>query len=227
MISDPYGVLGVSRDASEEEITKAYRSLAKKYHPDLNPGNAEAAKKMAEINAAYEQIKSGNTGSSSSSQSGGYGYNPYSGQQHGGQQGYGYSYGPFGFGFGPFGFSGFETRDDTSSQQFAPVARYINAGYYREALTALSNMSDRSAEWYYYSAKANWGMGNKAQALNDIQVACSMDPDNEAYRILYSRMQGGGSARQRQDESGLPSCRPGCCFWYCLFEVCCRLLFCR
>ena len=58
MISDPYKVLGVSPTASEQEIAKAYRKLAKKYHPDLNPGDEEAAKKMSEINAAYEQIKS-------------------------------------------------------------------------------------------------------------------------------------------------------------------------
>ena len=56
-MTDPYQVLGVSRDASDEEIKQAYRRLAKKYHPDRNPGDAEAAKKMQQINAAYEQIK--------------------------------------------------------------------------------------------------------------------------------------------------------------------------
>ena len=57
MMEDPYQVLGLERGASDEEVKKAYRRLAKKYHPDANPGDAEAARKMQEINAAYEQIK--------------------------------------------------------------------------------------------------------------------------------------------------------------------------
>ena len=52
MINDPYKVLGLSPDASDDEIKRAYRRLAKKYHPDLNPGDAEAARKMQQINAA-------------------------------------------------------------------------------------------------------------------------------------------------------------------------------
>ena len=57
MMDDPYKVLGVDRNASDEEIKKAYRRLAKKYHPDLNPGDETAARKMKQVNAAYEQIK--------------------------------------------------------------------------------------------------------------------------------------------------------------------------
>lgn len=72
-MTDPYKILGVSRDASEDEITKAYRKLAKKYHPDLNPGDAEAERKMREVNEAYDMIKRGeNAGSDPFSSYGGY-----------------------------------------------------------------------------------------------------------------------------------------------------------
>ena len=54
---DYYEVLGVSRSASESEIKKAYRKLAVKYHPDKNPGDAEAEEKFKEISAAFEVLK--------------------------------------------------------------------------------------------------------------------------------------------------------------------------
>ena len=59
MTYDPYSVLGVSRDASEEEIKKAYKALSRKYHPDANinnPNRDQAEEKFKEIQAAYQQI---------------------------------------------------------------------------------------------------------------------------------------------------------------------------
>ena len=90
-MKDPYEVLGVSRDASDEEIKKAYRRLAKQYHPDVNPGDKQAEEKMKEINAAYDAIKDASARQSyaagSSAGTGGYG-------------GYGGAYGPYGSPFG-------------------------------------------------------------------------------------------------------------------------------
>ena len=80
-MKDPYGVLGISKDASPEEIKKAYRKLAKKYHPDIyviNPLADLAAEKFKEINEAYEQLSGAST-------AGGYqGQNSYPGSGAGG-----------------------------------------------------------------------------------------------------------------------------------------------
>ena len=58
-MTDPYSVLGVSRDASDDEIKKAYRNLSRKYHPDANinnPNKAEAEEKFKQVQQAYKQI---------------------------------------------------------------------------------------------------------------------------------------------------------------------------
>jgi len=54
MATDFYKILGLSKDASEEQIKKAYRKLARKWHPDINPGNKEAEAKFKEISRAYD-----------------------------------------------------------------------------------------------------------------------------------------------------------------------------
>lgn len=64
---DPYSILGVSPNASEDEIKKAYKKLAKQYHPDVTGNSPEAEKKMQEINAAYDEIINRKSGS----------YNPF------------------------------------------------------------------------------------------------------------------------------------------------------
>ena len=73
---DPYSVLGVSRNATDEEIKKAYRKLSRKYHPDANinnPNKDQAEEKFKEVQQAYEQIMREREYGSSGGSSGGYG----------------------------------------------------------------------------------------------------------------------------------------------------------
>ncbi len=185
-MTDPYKVLGLSPDATDEEVKKAYRRLAKKYHPDLNPGDQEAARKMQEVNAAYEQIK--NPQSASNSGTGGAG--AYGGYGSGSYGGY---YDPFG---------GYSQRRDYGNQtgdQYQQAAyQYLRFGQYAQALNALNNSADRNAQWYYLSALANDGLGNQVTALEHIRKAVSMDPDNQTYLDALNRIEYGGSAYRQQ-----------------------------
>ncbi len=100
MVNDPFAVLGVSSSASEDEIKSAYRKLAKKYHPDINPGDKHAEEKMREVNEAYTEalrIKKGGPSARSS-----YG-SPYGGQSYGGQSYGGQSYGGQSYGGQSYG----------------------------------------------------------------------------------------------------------------------------
>ena len=206
MMDDPYKVLGLSPDASDEEVKKAYRRLAKQYHPDLNPGDPVAAKKMQEINAAYEQIKnpekarpSGNSGSYG-------GYNPYG-------SGYGGSYGG-------------ESRSSEASYQQAAY-NYIRFGRYQEALNALSNDTNRNAQWYYLSAPANDGLGNSVTALEHIRRAVSMEPDNPEYLDALNQIEHGGNT-YRERAGGFRGFRmrgdpcANLCLCYLAQLFCCR-----
>src|SRR2546422_3236349 len=60
MPRDYYDVLGVKRDASEEEIKRAYRNLARKYHPDRNPGDKQAETHFKEVQDAYDILSDKN-----------------------------------------------------------------------------------------------------------------------------------------------------------------------
>lgn len=212
---DPYQILGVAHDASDEEVTKAYKSLAKKYHPDLNPGNQEAAQKMSELNAAYDDIKSGKanyaygnahgTAGNPGTYQGGTTYDPFGGYgsyrtARGGQSD------PF-EGFDPFEwiFGAYANQNQNSRSGFDAVISYLNSGYYREALNVLSQMSDRNAKWYYYSAIANYGVGNRETACDYAKTAVEMEPDNAEYQSILSQIEKekGGFGRRKSAFSPL------------------------
>ena len=191
---DPYSILGVSRDASDEEIKKAYRKLSRKYHPDANinnPNKDQAEEKFKEIQQAYDQImKEREYGST-----GNYGY--------GGNAGYG--------GFGGFGGYG-GNQSNTGYQDEEAIRRqaasnYVQSGHYQEAMNVLSSLKERNAQWYYLSAVANMGLGNNVNAMNHIREAVRLEPDNMQYRMMLQRMEGGGNWYQEQQNpfGGMPT----------------------
>ena len=186
MMDDPYKVLGVDRNASDEEIKKAYRRLAKQYHPDANPGDQEAARKMQQINAAYEQIK-----------------NPQKQETRD----------PYGGGSGTGGWNPYEdifrqwqqrqAREEAArfrSSGAQAAYRYIQYNRFQEALNALEsvNFPDRDGQWYYLSALAHNGMGNRIMAIEQIRQAIAKEPDNDHYRELLDRLENGTAAYQHQ-----------------------------
>lgn len=195
MTSDPYKVLGVSPNASDDEIQKAYRRLVKKYHPDVNPGDENAEKKMREINAAYDQIRNIRERKASYGGQNGNPYgNPYGNAGNGGGYYGGFSWEDiFGSGFGGF------SQQQEATTELTAARNYINAGHYREALNVLNSVdsSQRNARWYYFHALANYGIGNRIEAMSDAEQAVRMEPDNFEYKQLLSRMKNGGATYQQ------------------------------
>lgn len=201
MIVDPYGVLGVSPKASNDEIKRAYRDMSRKYHPDSyadNPLAGLAEEKFKEVQEAYDQIMQ---------------------EREGGRGSAGYSYGHQAAG---------SSQQDVELQA---AVNFINNRRYREALRVLSQLPSRTAKWYYCSAAANYGLGNNVQALNDAQTAVNMEPGNMEYQSLLNQLQwnsqryqtrtfGGMTGGQR---SNIPTTGNCCCdLW--IADSCCECM---
>jgi len=163
---NPYSVLGVSPDASDDEVKKAYRKLSRRYHPDANinnPNKAEAEEKFKEVQEAYKIImkerQDGETFGYSSWKSYRTSYNE---KKHG----------------------SFSYDDNDIRPEVQAAMNFINSGYYKEAMTSLLNIEEagRSADWYYLASVASEGMGNAVNAMSFIENALSKDPSNYKYR---------------------------------------------
>ncbi len=209
---DPYAVLGVGRDATEEEIKKAYRALSRKYHPDANvnnPHKEQAEEKFKEIQQAYQQIiyekEHGSSGSSAY------------GQQQGG-------YWDFEDFFGGRSQQSRQGQDAESTYKQA-ASNYIRSGHYQEALNVLNSISSRDAHWYYLNAIANAGSGNNVAAMDSAQRAAAMEPGNVSYQRLYAQLQNGGSWYYGQRQSyGNPVEGSGdFCMKLCVANMLCNL----
>ncbi len=168
-MTDPYQVLNVSSNATDDEVKKAYRDLARKYHPDNyhdNPLADLAQEKMKEINAAYDEIQRRRSG------------------QGGGRttasQSYGYGYG--------------QQSAYSGSPVFQRVRMAINRNDLNTAEQLLAEISDHNGEWNFLKGMICYRRGWVDEARRYYQTACQMDPGNSEYRqaLNYVENSSGG-----------------------------------
>ncbi len=157
-MNDPYSILGVSRDASDDAIKEAYRTLARKYHPDNydddNPLKDLANEKMQQINAAYDAIQKERAGKGGSS--------------HTGTGAYHSDY----------------TNAGSSTGIYGDVRRMINARRFGEAEKLLLSVpaSEKTSEWHYLISLVLVKRGRYNDAMRELEIACSMEPNNIEYQ---------------------------------------------
>ncbi len=212
MVSDPYKVLGLSPNATDEEVKAAYRKLAKKYHPDLNPGNQRAAERMNEINAAYEQIK-----------------NPQPQDSYGGSYGGSASGSTYSYGYGGAYSSAYQSYETGERNELKAARNFIRCREFTQALNSLAGVpiSERDGEWYYLHAIANYNLGNRVAAMDSARRACAASPGNERYRQLLEQIQQGAQAYDAAGEGfGFRSVNLGSnnlCMSLCVANIVCNL----
>lgn len=200
-MNDPYSVLNVSPNASDEEIKKAYRELARKYHPDNyvdNPLADLASEKMKEVNEAYDAIQRMRGGKSTgASGPGGGGYSGYSGGGYSGQ-----NYGGQG--------------------QFAQIRQLIAMGNVAQAEQMLRAVQDHNAEWNFLMGAVSYRKGWLDEAQRYYETACQMDPSNQEYAQALNVMRQGGRP-YNMGGGGMGGTSPcDCCSSLICADCCCE-----
>ena len=172
-MKDPYEVLGVPHGASEEEIKKAYRELARKYHPDNytnNPLADLAQEKMKEINEAYDTLTK--NGAPSGNASSGYSGGAYSGGSA-----------------------------NSGNANYTEIRRLIQMGELDQAEGKLNALPVHDAEWYYLRGVIAQRRGWMDEAAQNFRIASSMDPGNYEYRRAAATAGTGGYTYRQSQEN--------------------------
>lgn len=187
---NPYKVLGVSENATQEEIRKAYLALVKKYHPDRyadGPMKDMANEKLKEINQAYEMLtkKPNGSGAGTAGQGG------YSQQT---------SYGG-GYAGGSYGSAGYGRREGTPysgpyAEEFNRARAFINQNNLNAARAILDRVDVHNAEWLYLYGIIYLRQGWYEKARECIKRAYEAAPDNSEYRNAYTSLNNAGRSYQ-------------------------------
>jgi hypothetical protein len=203
-VKNPYEILGVTPESTDDEIKEAYRTLARKYHPDNygddNPLKDLANEKMQEINAAYDQIQK----ERGEAKQGGTYYNTYSGTKAQDPR-------------------CAEVRRLINSRRFTDAERTL----------ASIPLGERGAEWHYLTSILLKRRGNVNDAIRELEIACNMEPDNLEYqrakemfntgsRTYGSTYYGGDERQYRRRSSSDEAC--DCCANLICMDCLCECL---
>ncbi len=196
---DPYQVLGVPSTATDEEVKKAYRDLARKYHPDNyhdNPLADLAQERMKEINEAYEAVQSQRKAARAGGYSGGYG-----GYQAGYQSGY-----------------------QSGGSRYQRIRMAISQGNLNLAEELLNAMTDHDAEWSFLKGAICYRRGWLDEARRYYQNAVNMDPDNQEYQRALDIAEGRSTAYRPEGYENVTTgtCGNGDCLRLCGATLCCN-----
>lgn len=195
-MKDPYQVLGVSHNASEDEIKKAYRKLCRKYHPDLNmnkPNADEYEARFREIQSAYKEIMDQRQGKSNN--------NDF------------------------FGRDSYHTsNDDEDSMHKKAAINFVQNRRFAEAVNVLNSIKNRDAEWYYISAVAQSGMRNDVMALQYARTAANMEPSNVQYQMLLKQLENPSFRYQEMQSPYSQTDGTSECLRCCAYNLICNAL---